>query len=52
LFLTSEPNGEVGPFPPKATPVIIITPEEYDVWPNAPTEEALNLQKPLPDETL
>jgi putative SOS response-associated peptidase YedK len=51
-FLTSEPNGVVGPIHPKAVPVILSTPEEYDVWLNVPTEEALKLQRPLPDEML
>ncbi len=42
----------VGPIHPKAMPVILTTPEEYHVWLNAPTEEALKLQRPLPDEML
>jgi putative SOS response-associated peptidase YedK len=51
-FLTSEPNGIVGPIHPKAMPVILTTPEEYETWLTAPTEEALKLQRPLPDEML
>jgi putative SOS response-associated peptidase YedK len=33
-------------------PVILTSPEEYEVWLTAPTEEALKLQRPLPDEML
>jgi putative SOS response-associated peptidase YedK len=51
-FLTSEPDGMVGPIHPKAMPVILTTPEEYDVRLNASTEEALKLQRPLPDDML
>ncbi len=29
-FLTSEPNGIVGPIHPKAMPVILTAPEEYE----------------------
>ncbi|MBJ6126918.1 hypothetical protein [Microvirga splendida] len=32
--------------------MILTTHEEYDVWLNAPTEEALSLEGPLPDELL
>ena len=51
-FLTSEPNGVVGPIHPKAMPVILTTPEEYETWLMAPAEEALKLQRPLPDDML
>ncbi|WP_406600870.1 SOS response-associated peptidase family protein [Microvirga rosea] len=48
-FLTCEPNAEVKPIHPKAMPVILTTAEEYDTGLNAPMEEALNLQRPLPE---
>jgi putative SOS response-associated peptidase YedK len=51
-FLTSEPNGVVGPIHPKAMPVILTTPEEYETWLTAPAEVALKLQRPLPDDML
>ncbi|QRM35129.1 hypothetical protein [Microvirga sp. VF16] len=51
-FLTSESNGVVGLIYPQAIPVILTMPEGYEVWLNAPTEEALRLQRPLPDEML
>ena len=37
---------------PKAMPVMLTTPEEYNTWLNAPTEEALKLQKPIPGDML
>jgi putative SOS response-associated peptidase YedK len=42
----------VGPIHPKAMPVILTTSGDYDVWLSAPTEEALKLQSPLPDDML
>ena len=51
-FLTTEPNKEVGAIHPKAMPVILTTPEEIETWMTAPTEQALTLQRPLPDSSL
>ena len=33
-------------------PVILRTSEEIDIWMNAPAEEALQLQRPLPEQRL
>ena len=51
-FLTTEPNKEVGAIHPKAMPVILTTPEDIETWMTAPTDEALKLQRPLPDGSL
>lgn len=51
-FLTTEPNKEVGAIHPKAMPVILTTPEEIETWMTDITEEALKLQRPLPDGSL
>ena len=51
-FLTTEANGVVGPVHPKAMPVLLATPEEWRTWLEAPVEEALQLQRPLPDDAM
>jgi putative SOS response-associated peptidase YedK len=51
-FLTTEPNAEVGTDHPQAMPVILTTPDEVEAWMTAPPDEALKLQRPLPDGAL
>jgi putative SOS response-associated peptidase YedK len=51
-FLTTDPNAEVAPIHPKAMPVILTTPDEVDAWLSQPADEALRLQRPLPDGSL
>lgn len=51
-FLTCDPNETVGAIHPKAMPVILTKQSEVEAWLTAPADEALKLQRPLPDEAL
>ena len=47
-FLTTEPNSVVAPIHPKAMPVILTTPEEWDVWMRAPWMRQVSYRGPCP----
>jgi putative SOS response-associated peptidase YedK len=51
-FLTTQANAVVAPVHSKAMPVLLTTPDEQAAWLSAPLEEALKLQRPLPDDAL
>ena len=51
-FLTTDANDEVRAFHPKAMPVILRTPAAVDYWLTADVDDALDLQKALPNDTL
>lgn len=51
-FLTCPPNAEVGAVHPKAMPVILTQPEDWQTWLDAPWEVASELQRSLPDGVL
>lgn len=51
-FLTCPPNAEVGRVHPKAMPVILRAPADWETWLSAPWDVARHLQRPLPDGAL
>lgn len=51
-FLTTQANAEVGAVHPKAMPAILTSPSQVEQWLTAPTQEALQLQRPLADGML
>ena len=51
-FPTTEANATIAPIHPKAMPVILTTPDEFDRWLEADTLDALPVQRPLPDDAL
>lgn len=51
-FLTCPPNAEVRKVHPKAMPVILRGPNEWEAWMNLPWDAERTLQRPLPDGAL
>ena len=51
-FLTTDANDVVAPVHSKAMPVILRTKQEIEDWLTLPMEDAMQMQKPLPDGVL
>jgi putative SOS response-associated peptidase YedK len=51
-FLTTDANAEVGAIHPKAMPVIFTKQDQIEAWLTGPIDEALTMQRPLPDGAL
>jgi putative SOS response-associated peptidase YedK len=51
-FLTTEPNSVVKPIHSKSMPVILRSIEEWNAWLTVPSEQAKEMQKPLPDDAI
>jgi putative SOS response-associated peptidase YedK len=51
-FLTTDPNAEVAAVHPKAMPVILTEAADIETWLTASVDEALKLQRPLPNGSL
>jgi putative SOS response-associated peptidase YedK len=45
-------NRIVKPVHSKAMPVLLLTDADVEIWLTAPTDEALELQKPAPDDAV
>jgi putative SOS response-associated peptidase YedK len=51
-FLTTESNEVVKPIHAKAMSVLLTHPDEFDIWLEGSIDEAVALQRPLPNEKL
>jgi putative SOS response-associated peptidase YedK len=51
-FLTTQSNDVVRPIHAKAMPVMLTAGQEYDTWLDGPVNDAIALQRPLPNESL
>jgi putative SOS response-associated peptidase YedK len=51
-FLTTQSNDIVRPIHAKAMPVLLTTEQEWDTWLEGPVNDAIALQRPLPNESL
>jgi putative SOS response-associated peptidase YedK len=51
-ILTTQPNDDVRPIHAQAMPVVLTTADEFEQWLSGPVEEALKLQRPLPEGVL